>query len=243
MMTDEQVLADGAGAIVFDARRAPQARADWFEPAFWRAQGALEGLAGGRGGVGVVRTPAGEGVLRHYRRGGMVARLLGDRYLWTGADRTRGFREYRLLASLHGQGLPVPAPIGARYVRHGLRYSADLLTARIPDAPTLAQYLGEGQLDAAVAGQVGAAVARFHRVGAWHADLNAHNILVAPSGIFVIDFDRGRLRAPQRSWQQSNLERLRRSLLKLGAGIHGIPAFDAAIWAPLLDDYERTLGA
>lgn len=243
MMTDEQVLADGAGAIVFDAALAPQAQAEWFEPAYWRARGALEGLSGGRGGVGVVGTPVGEAVLRHYRRGGMVATLFGDRYLWTGADRTRSFREFRLLAHLHGQGLPVPAPIGARYVRHAVRYSADLLTVRIADAPTLAQCLGERQLDAAMAGQVGATVARFHRIGAWHADLNAHNILVAPSGLFVIDFDRGQLRVPHRTWQQANLERLRRSLLKLGAGNDGMAAFEADIWAPLLYDYERTLGA
>lgn len=243
MMTDEQVLADGAGAIVFDAALAPQAQAAWFDPDYWRTQGALEGLAGGRGGVGVVSTPVGEGVLRHYRRGGMVARLFGDRYLWTGADRTRSFREFRLLANLHGQGLPVPAPIGARYVRDGAFYTADLLTMRIVDAPTLARCLGEHRLDAAMAGQVGATVARFHRIGAWHADLNAHNILVAPSGLFVIDFDRGALRAPHRSWQQSNLERLRRSLLKLGAGAGGIAAFDANLWTPLLYHYERTLGA
>ena len=48
----------------------------------------------------------------------MVARLFGDRYLFTGEQRTRSAREFRLLAELSRRGLPVPAPIASRYVRH-----------------------------------------------------------------------------------------------------------------------------
>ena len=35
-------------------------------------------------------------------------------------------------------GLPVPRPLAARCVRHGLQYTADLITCRIMDAETLA---------------------------------------------------------------------------------------------------------
>jgi 3-deoxy-D-manno-octulosonic acid kinase len=173
----------------------------------------------------------------------MVAALLGDHYLWTRADRTRSFREFRLLALLHDKGLPVPPPIAARYTRAGLRYRADLLTCRILDAQTLAERLAAGRLDAGLAGQVGALVARFHREGVWHADLNAHNVLIAPDGLYLLDFDRGRMRPPQRNWQQANLDRLRRSLLKLGAAGDGLPAFEAKLWAPLLERYEKGLRA
>jgi 3-deoxy-D-manno-octulosonic acid kinase len=231
------------GAIVFDATQWPQVDDHWFAPGYWREHGALHLQAGGRGGVAVIATPAGECVLRHYRRGGLVARLLGDRYLWRGADRTRPFTEFRLLAEITRRGLPGPLPVAARYQRSGMFYRADLMTRRIADAHTLAHCQADGRLDRALAAAVGELVARFHREGIWHADLNAHNVLVAPAGLHLIDFDRGCVRAADATWQQSNLQRLRRSLLKLGAAGMDEAAFDAALWMPLQQAYQRTLHA
>ena len=77
-------------------------------------------------------------MLRHYRRGGAVARLSGDAYLWTGAGRTRSFAEWRLLRQLRRWDLPVPRPIAARYVRQGLAYRADLITGELTTRRTLA---------------------------------------------------------------------------------------------------------
>lgn len=234
----EQLRTETDGAILFDADAAPQVDAHWFDAGWWRARGAASELAGGRGGVHVIDTTAGFCVLRHYRRGGLVARVLGDRYLWRGADATRCFAEWRLLGAIAQLGLPGPAPIAARYRRAGLYYRADLITRRIADARTLAQCLAAGQLDAALAAAAGALVARFHRAGIWHADLNAHNVLVTSAGLHLIDFDRGARRAPARSWQQANLQRLRRSLVKLGAAAAGEAAFETAIWKPLLVAYS-----
>ena len=72
--------------------------------------------AGGRGTVAFVRDGERRWVLRHYRRGGLVARLLDDRYLWTGADRTRAFREWRLLRELRAAG-PAGAGTGGGALR------------------------------------------------------------------------------------------------------------------------------
>ena len=66
---------------------------------------------------------------------------------------------------------------------------------------------------------VGAAVARLHHAGVDHADLNGHNVLLDADGaVSVIDFDRGRLRAPG-IWVTRNLARLRRSLAKISRGL------------------------
>lgn len=241
MMMQEWVHSDTSGAILFDASVSPQVGHDWFAPEYWRERDALRMQAGGRGGVAIVLTPVGECVLRHYHRGGLVASLMGDRYLWLGASRTRPFREFRLLAEITRLGLPGPLVVAARYCRRGLVYSADLITRRIAAVQTLAECLATRRLDTELAEKVGALVARFHRAGIWHADLNAHNVLVAPDGLYLIDFDRGRLRAPGVAWQQSNLRRLRRSLLKLGAAGEGEAAFEATIWQPLLHRYGRTL--
>lgn len=242
MMMQEQIREEGRGAVVFDPACASAIDAGWFEPAYWRERDALREHGGGRGGVAVIDTPAGECVLRHYHRGGLIARFNRDRYLWTGAAHTRSFAEFRLLARIAALGLPAPRPVAARYRRHGLSYTADLITRRVGEAHTLAQCLANGRLDAELARETGALVARFHREGIWHADLNAHNVLVAGAALYLLDFDRGAVRAPAESWRLANLARLRRSLVKLGAN-RRVPDFQRAVWGPLVYGYERTFGA
>jgi 3-deoxy-D-manno-octulosonic acid kinase len=241
MMMQERTHKDAEGAILFDAELSAQVGHEWFAPAYWREREGLRTQAGGRGGVAIIVTPVGECVLRHYHRGGLVAALMGDRYLWTGTNRTRPFAEFRLLAEIARLGLPGPAVLAARYQRHGPFYRADLITHRIDGAQTLAECLAMGRLDGELGEEVGALVARFHRAGVWHADLNAHNVLVTPDELYLIDFDRGRLRTPAATWQEANLQRLRRSLLKLGAAAAGEAAFEETVWQPLLYRYGRTL--
>lgn len=238
---DAHIHANTCGTILFDADTVPQIDHDWFDPAYWERQGVLRGRGGGRASACFIDSPAGACVLRHYHRGGMVANLLGDRYLWTGREDTRSFAEFRLLAQLLEWQLPVPEPMAARYCRHGMHYTADLITRRIDDARTLAECLRSACLDAGLAKKCGALIARFHRHGVWHADLNAHNLLVTPSAIVMIDFDRGRIRQPARAWQQSNLQRLRRSLLKLGAGNDGEDVFEHQLWTPLMQGYALAM--
>jgi 3-deoxy-D-manno-octulosonic acid kinase len=242
-MMPERIHQDAQGAILCDAAVSPQVDDDWFVPDYWRERDALRMQAGGRGGVAIIESPVGECVLRHYRRGGLVQALLGDRYLWLGAERSRPFREFRLLVEIARLGLPGPRAVAARYRRQGLLYRADLITHRIAGARTLADCLASSDLDRQLAADVGAVIGRFHRAGIWHADLNAHNVLVSPAGLHLIDFDRGRQRAPAPGWRRENLQRLRRSLLKLGAAAVGEQAFEREIWQPLLHGHERALTA
>jgi 3-deoxy-D-manno-octulosonic acid kinase len=246
-MGEAKIRTTTDGAILFDATAATQAGsaecdASWFDADYWRARDAAAEISGGRGGALIAHSAAGDWVLRHYRRGGMVARLFGDRYLWTGEDRTRGFAEFRMLAALRKRGAHVPDPIAARYRRHGAHYQADLITQRLPSTVTLADRLSKEGLDSALAKRVGAELAQLHALGAYHADLNAHNLLIDTRNIWVIDFDRGELRSPARSWQLSNLSRLRRSLIKLGAARDGEVLFDRTFWQPLMAEYEHRFG-
>lgn len=223
----------GYGAILFDARRVQQAEPDWFDPGWWgrRVQPVA---AGGRGSAWFVDAPFGPAVLRHYLRGGLPAKLSRDRYLWHGADRTRGFAEFRLTRALHRLGLPVPRPIAAAYWRDGLLARAAILVERLEGTRSLAE------VAAAVGTQApwekaGKLVSRFHRAGLDHADLNAHNLLFDDHGRgALIDFDRGRLRIPATGWREANLARLRRSLLKL----RGDRPHDA-----VLRDFDRLYAA
>ena len=236
-MNPAQIQATADGAILFDPACAAQADAAWFDVDAWRARGAAERAGAGRGDAWFIAAPWGESVLRHYRRGGLVANLLDDTYLWTGADHTRCFVEFRLLEALYAKGLPVPRPLAARYVKSGLRYRADLITRRIEQGETLATRLRAGQADASALTRVGETIADFHAAGAFHADLNAHNVLLDRERVWLIDFDRGEWRVPWGAWCGANLARLKRSLQKvLGDAQNTV---EAAYWPPLQAGYER----
>lgn len=236
----EQIVESHGNGIVYEPSRLRKAdcapTASLFEPDFWLAKGIANETRGGRGSVWFVRAPTHRWVLRHYRRGGLMAHVVQDRYLWTGANATRAFREWRLLAHLHAQGLPVPAPVAARYLRRGFTYTADLITEELPASRSLAQCLSAAPQPSAAWRAVGASIARFHRAGAYHADLNAHNILLTTDHqVFLLDFDRGRLRAPG-AWREAVLKRLLRSLHKLHA--QGRIRFEESDWRELLAGYK-----
>jgi len=207
-----------------------------FDPGHWRALGALSPTAAGRGSAWFVRSGAEEWVLRHYRRGGFVARFLTDTYVWGGEARVRAFAELRLIRELHDKGLPVPAPVAAAYRRRGGLYRCDLLTRRIRGGTPLSERLACAPLSMERWREIGAVIARFHATGVDHADLNAHNILLDEGhGVSLIDFDRGRLRPPG-GWRHGNLARLHRSLQKIQRNLPP-DRFDPACWRALLAGY------
>lgn len=218
--------------MLFDAARASEPSQALLMPDTYGAA-AQPVQQGGRQAAWFVRAGFGEGVLRHYQRGGMVARISRSRYVWRGEDATRAFAEFRVMQYLAGLGLAVPAPIAAGYWRSGLTYRAALLTSRIEQARPLAR-----ALDDVGVRPVAAAIVAMHRAGAWHADLNAFNILLdAGQRIWLIDFDRATLGDISQSARCANIARLQRSLLKV-AGAQG-QAFGIAlacayeqIWKP-----------
>lgn len=222
-----KTVVDG-GFILADATLEPSP--DWFAPAYWQRHGTGQPLGRGRG-VAVSAGTEGQWVLRHYRRGGVPGRLIRDSYIWHGESAARPVRELHVLAELAEAGAPVPNPVAARVVRSGLRYRADILVARIRDGRTLADVALT--LPEVRWAEVGRAVRRFHAVGGWHADLNANNILVTPDRVVIIDLDRGCFDCTNPRKQHANLDRLLRSLHKLGS----MPATEGG-WQALLEAYE-----
>ncbi len=202
--------------ILYDRDIVAQPELLTFEPHDLAARGVLAGEGHGRGFIYFIRLEDNDWVLRHYRRGGLVARLLKDTYLWTGIERTRAWREWRMLASMCQQTLPVPRPVAARVLRRGPTYKADIITERLMDTHTLAHWLEEKALDEAEWRAIGTCIRRFHDAGVCHGDMNAHNILLTQrNDVYLIDFDKSQIRLPSHSWQSRNLARLHRSLTKL----------------------------
>jgi 3-deoxy-D-manno-octulosonic acid kinase len=205
--------ADGLAEVHAAAAWRDRARAEWFEVSRYGANALPIGV-GGRGDAWYLDGPFGSAVLRHYRRGGLMARMSTRHYLWLGVSRLRCVREVALLERLRAAGLPVPEPIAGAWWREGLFYRAALLMARIPVRADLMSLVHE---DAAKAPweAVGRTLARFHRFGVHHPDLNARNVLqTREGGIALIDWDRGTLGHSPGGWCEGEIARLERSLRK-----------------------------
>jgi 3-deoxy-D-manno-octulosonic acid kinase len=221
------------GALFSNASVGVEVTIAWFEPRYWIARDAVVGSHTGRGATLLFAHEGRRFVLRHYRRGGLAAKLSTDRYLWLGEARTRALAELTLTMRLHAAGLPVPLPVAARYEQQGLGYRADIITELLPDTQTLAVRLEAGEVGLSVWAAIGRCIRRFHDYGLDHADLNAHNILLRSEGeVFLIDFDRCERRQPG-MWRDANLARLRRSLDALEDGRRE-RRFDDTQWQCLL---------
>ena len=77
--------------------------------------------------------------VRHYRRGGSVARYLDDRYL-AGGD-SRPVRELKASVEARKRGVPTPAVMAGATYSAGIFYRADIATELIPDAKSLRDVL------------------------------------------------------------------------------------------------------
>lgn len=213
MAIKQQQLGPGHFVLFDDALTAVPG-AETFDPGVWQASGDIVGEATGRGTTFFIRRPDTTWVLRHFKRGGLVGKLLNDQYIYTGLARSRPFAEFKLLHAMREAGLNAPQPVSAQVVRSGLIYRADLITLMIPHSRDLHDVLCERELTDLEWSQVGYAVARMHNAQVYHHDLNVRNLMLDDSGnIWVIDLDRCYLRKGD-FWKVQTLNRLARSLNK-----------------------------
>lgn len=204
-----------------------------FNPACLEAENIITKTASGRGLVYFFTALDENCVLRHYYRGGLVAKISNDKFIFQHIEKTRPFRELNLLAKLHAAGLMVAKPIAAKITRHGLSYSADIITGTIEHAQELHEHLMQQPLEETSWKEIGACLRKMHNLQACHFDINVKNILLQASiqslenndpdnvqsrseaviNIYLLDFDGCKLRKGEH-WKSANLNRFKRSLVK-----------------------------
>ena len=211
-----QVTKINQSIILYDDRLMNEIDENIFETDFWEMDKEAQPQSMGRGTVYFVKIQDQPCVLRHYNRGGLVAKLTLDKYLWMGEHNTRSFKEWRLLNDMVTKRLPVPAPVAARYVRNGIYYKADIITREIPDIESLSDRLLGNSMTEQLWENIGECIAKFHNHGVFHMDLNVENIQIDQNNqVFLLDFDKGRVSEPLRRLSDSNLMRLKRSIAKV----------------------------
>lgn len=180
-------------------------------------------INGGRGALRhILLGDGGTGIVRYYRRGGVVRHVLRDLY-W---DRPpRPLAELACTEIARQRGVPTVDVLGAgvEWSRLGL-YRGIFITREAEGYCHLWEWLQlekRGTERETTLTTVASAIARLHAAGIDHADLNLTNILVHPTreaaqGL-LIDFDRARVfPGPLPALRRNrSLRRLRRSLDKL----------------------------
>jgi 3-deoxy-D-manno-octulosonic acid kinase len=177
----------------------------------------------------------GVALVRPYQRGGFVRHFVRDLY-WDAPPRP--FAELLCTETARRRGVPTVEVLAAGVERARLGLYRGLLVSREAEGyVNLWEWL-QGEPSGAERERIITAaahtIARLHRAGIEHADLNLTNLLVSPQtrdpSALVIDFDRARVYPaplPERQRQQ-NLRRLQRSLKKLDPNGVLASACDAA---------------
>ncbi len=200
--------------ILFDIEHFSVSTPQIFTAQYWQVQNAITGQAIGRGTTYFFQHNRNEYVLRHYRRGGLIGKILSDQYLYTGLEKSRAWQEFKLLQHMKTLNLTCPTPIAAMLKKSGLYYQADIISTRIPGAQDLHHVLLEKSLTANIWQKVGQTIAQFHNHQIYHHDLNIHNIMLdTEHEVWLIDFDKCSVKQGN-NWKQSNMARLKRSFEK-----------------------------
>ncbi len=188
-------------------------------------------LGSGRGPLALIPANGEEWVVRHARRGGAIAPLLGDHYLSVGVPRP--IRELRVSWAARNAGIATPEVVAAAvYPVRPRLYRGDVVTRLVTGAADLARIVfgrssldadeeptGEDRIDidpALAARAAGAAIRAAIERGLVHPDLNLKNVLIRKGAdgleAWILDLDGCRLAPPVPERRRlAMLERFERS--------------------------------
>ena len=229
---------------------AQEVNENWFSPHYWLDSESVIGESKGRYTTFFVEhTPQQikenqsstiKMVLRHYYRGGLISKISLDRFLCSSVENTRAFKELNMLKTMRDLGLPVPNPIACMVTKVSwFKCVNDILIELIDDAKDGFQLLMKQSFKPSQWQALGSVIKRFHDHGVYHSDLNIHNVMLDKNGQFwLIDFDRCDFREVDERWQQSNLDRLKRSLEK-EKSLHAEFQFTEHDWQHVLSGYHN----
>ncbi len=126
-------------------------------------------------------------VIRKLTHGGLLRHLTKDRFL----SISRSLKELKASHHLICHGVNTPEVLGIRFLKKGLFFSIEVITRLIPDSVDLLTYLERPSDDTyALIRKTGTLIRDLHRLGVYHTDLHAKNILLdSRMTPWIIDLD------------------------------------------------------
>jgi len=168
----------------------------------------------GRGNIYLFPLEEHQGIVREYRRGGLIGLILKKHYFLD----NRPIRELEVWCHAYEYDVPVPVPLGVMWQVHWPFVSGTIATQYFP-SKHLQEFLeSKPQADKRKSAllKTGKTIRKMHAAEIVHADLQVRNILVEPTGVVsLIDFDNSKIVYGIRDRaRHRNLLRLKRSFEK-----------------------------
>jgi 3-deoxy-D-manno-octulosonic acid kinase len=212
-----------------------------FNADFLQQKKLITRTAQGRGTVYFFALSNKQLVLRHYKRGGAVAKISDDKFIFCNISSSRCYAELEVLQHLRNNKVNVPNPIAGKITRKGMFYTADIITEVISDTVELHEVLQSSALLPQTWQAIGSEIKKMHNAQVFHGDINVKNILLneqrSKSIIHLLDFDKCTIKQGD-DWKMANLMRFQRSLLKQVNQLNNYH-YHQSDWENLLVAYEK----
>lgn len=156
----------------------------------------------------------GDVVVKHYRRGGLLGRIISNWYLRSAKPRSQ--LEFEVLLKVRSLGISAPEPLVYAFSK-GLLYRAWLVTREIRNSRNLVEIaLTDSRELARLMPAVCEQVCKLIENGIYHTDLHPGNVLVDSGGKpYILDFDNAKeFKGRKNQLRDAYLCRWRRAALK-----------------------------
>lgn len=151
---------------------------------------ATQGILGGRRSITRLQLDSiGPVIIKHFRRGGLLAHLVRRTYCRIG--QTRGQREFEEMTRVRQLGVQTPEPVAFAF-KGGLFYAAWLVTREIQSVQSMARLsLTEPRRVASALGELARQMAILVDHDILHADFHPGNVLIDDRDqVYIIDLDK-----------------------------------------------------
>ena len=178
-------------------------------------EGLIKSIISGRGKTYEIEFGGNRFILKHYIRGGFIAKISYDKYFFDTVSSSRAVKEYNFLNNLFSKDLPVPKPVALQVIINKFTYTADLITRKINNEGTLYDFVKNKKMNLKLWDTLENTLQKFYKENVYHSDLNAKNIIIDNTdNFYFLDFDNSYFFYKNTLFLKS-LNRLDRSLSKL----------------------------
>jgi len=211
----EKIIKNKNTYIQYDSNTFDNFSSKLFNIDYISKEGLIKSVMVGRGKALEIEYENRSYFIKHYIRGGLVAKISYDRYILGSLASTRALKEYNLLNIMNEKGLPVPKAAALQIIMSRFTYKADLITHKIENEGTLYEFIKNKKMNNKLWNELGITLEKFFQESVYHSDLNSKNIIIDKNhNFFLLDFDNSYFYYEKKLFHKSIL-RLERSLKKI----------------------------